>query len=150
MSRMIVIALVLALAGCGGAKAPKQEGHAGHWVIVGHHMPGVSAMSEEQAAAWHGKAIDLSEEVASVAGADTCMRPQYRDRTVSADSLLTIGFKVAPGSVGPLLPPGGTVQITEVTCEGETWYSPGALLIWTSPTTALTPWEGVFFDLEKR
>jgi hypothetical protein len=149
MRQASVFALALLVAGCGGAKTAKQQGHDGHWVIVGHHIPGVAGMSEEKALEWHGKAIDLSPEWA-IAGTDTCMRPQYRDYTVSADSLLTIGFKAAPGSVGPTLPPGGVVPITQITCEGETWYAPGALLIWTSSHTALTPWEGVFFELERR
>jgi hypothetical protein len=57
---------------------------------------------------------------------------------------------IAPGTRGASWPPGATVNVVVTTCDGETWYSPGALIIKTSDKHAFTPWEGVFFELEKK
>lgn len=119
-----------------------------HWVIVGHSAPGVSAMSDADAAHWHGRSIDLGPDLA-IAGPDSCSHPMYESRSAPGDSVVQ-AFNVAPGSLGPSMPPGATVTVLETFCNGETWYSPGAILIKTSATHAFTPWEGVFFELERR
>jgi hypothetical protein len=146
-ARNVMAAFVAILATCSCAKqeaADKVE----HWVIVGHLAPGISAMSDAEAARWHGRSVDLGADLAT-AGPDSCAHPLYDSRPVHADSVLE-SYKIAPGSLGPSLPPGATVTILETSCHGETWYSPGAILIKTSPTHAFTPWEGLFFELERR
>jgi len=142
--------LLAALAGVGGLSCsnPKSDRHVEHWVIVGHLAPGISAMSDADAAKWHGRSIEFGPDEA-IAGPDSCLRPMYESGPAPADSVLE-SFRIAPGSLGPTLPPGATITLRRVTCDGETWYSPGAVVLQISPTRAFTPWEGVFFELERR
>jgi hypothetical protein len=39
--------------------------------------------------------------------------------------------------------------LVEVSCDGAPWVGFGALLIETDPDSALTPWDGVFFELQR-
>jgi hypothetical protein len=144
MKRSIWLVCILALGGC----AAKSSGPGEHWVIVGHRAPGVSTMSDADAAKWHGRSIDFGPDWAC-AGSDTCHRPMYHTGPAPLDSVLA-SYQVAPGSLDPTVPPGATVTLTQVLCDGETWYSPGAVVLRTSPTHAYTPWEGVFFELKPR
>ena len=140
-----LILLALLAGSCAGAPSGSKVEH---WVIVGHAAPGVSAMPDPEAAKWHGRSIDLGPDLA-VAGPDSCVRPMYRRGPAPGDSVAD-AYHIAPGSLGPSWPPGATVTLVETSCDGEPWYSPGALLIETSATHAYTPWEGVFFELERR
>lgn len=148
MTKRFAMLSGMALLGALSCARPSGTSSVEHWVVVGHHAPGISAMTDAEAAQWHGRSIDLGPDLAFV-GTDSCDHPMYASRRAPADSVL-MAFQIAPGSLGPTLPPGAIVTLTEVTCAGETWYSAGALLIKTSPTHAFTPWEGVFFELEKR
>ncbi len=120
----------------------------GDWKIVGHKIPGMSAMSDDEAAKWHGFVLHFEDDVA-YSFADTCTTPRYRRRIVRADSLLGEGFHTTleklewPDTTGQML------AITEVRCGDAAWTAPGGLLIWTAPDRITTPWEGVFFELER-
>ena len=142
---VLVACVAVALVSC--AKAPSDT-KVEHWVIIGHAMPGVSAMSDQDAAKWHGRSIDLGPDLA-IAGPDSCEHPLYESGPAPGDSVMQ-SFNAAPGSLGAAWPPGATVTLLRTFCNGETWYSPGAILIKTSPSHAYAPWEGVFFELERR
>jgi hypothetical protein len=120
----------------------------GDWIIVGHRIPGTSALNDDDARQWHGRVFHYAAGVASSI-ADTCASPSYRRRIVPADSLLGVGFHTTlealewPDTVGQKF------AITEVTCGGESWSAPGAVLIWVTPDKPFTPWDGVFFQLER-
>jgi hypothetical protein len=145
MKRLVVLVLALALCGCARGKS---HGGVEHWVIVGHASPGGAVLPESDAVKWIGRSIELGPDLA-VAGPDSCRRPLYDRGPVPGDSIAQ-ALHIPPGSLGASWPPGATVTIVETSCNGETWYSPGALLIETSPTHAFAPFEGVFFELEKR
>jgi hypothetical protein len=145
MKRLACALALLTLCSCARSSP---ENKTEHWVIVGHAAPGISAMSGADAAKWLGRSVDLGPDLA-VAGPDSCNRPMYERGPAPGDSVLQ-AYNIAPGALGASLPPGATVTLVETSCDGEPWYSPGALLIETSPTHAFTPWEGVFFELEKR
>lgn len=145
MKRILIVLAALALVSCAGKKA---DDGTERWVIVKHVAPGVSAMSETDAAQWHGRAIILGPDLA-IAGPDSCVRPMYHTGPAPADSILQ-AFHVPPGSLGPSLPPQAMVTITQTFCDGETWYAPGALIIRTSEKHAFTPWNGMFFELARR
>jgi hypothetical protein len=120
----------------------------GDWTVVGHRIPGTSAMSDGDAKGWYGRVFHYAEGRAwSVA--DTCAHPAYRRRIVRADSLLGDGFHT---TLEKLAWPDTTNQmlaITEVTCGGEAWSAPGGLLIWVAPDKPYTTWDGVFFELQR-
>jgi len=143
MKRLILMALVA----CSCAR-PSSDSKVEHWVIVGHAAPGVSSMSDADAAKWHGRSIDLGPDLA-VAGPDSCLHPMYHSGPAPGDSVAA-AYGIPPGALGASWPPEATVTILQTFCNGETWYSPGAVLIKTSATHAYTPWDGVFFELERR
>jgi len=145
MNRILIVLAALALTSCAGKKT---DDATERWVIVKHVAPGVAGMSESDAAQWHGRAIILGPDLA-IAGPDSCLHPLYESGPAPADSI-ALAYNIAPGALGPSLPPNATVTVLKTFCNGETWYSPGAVLIKTSPTHAFTPWEGVFFELERR
>ncbi|MGH8242227.1 MAG: hypothetical protein ACRETY_02635 [Steroidobacteraceae bacterium] len=160
-----VVVALLACAGCGqqndggpASKAPEMPGASrpsatspdltGTWTVVGHHMPGISAIGEEDAAARHGQVLRLMPTEAASSN-DRCDAPGYSSREVRADEYLATEYKLEPGSLKPLA---GREQLRlfEVSCNGTPWVGFGALLIEIGAARALTPWDGVFFELERK
>lgn len=158
-------AALLACAGCGQANddrtAPKapdisaasrpSETSAdltGTWTVVGHHMPGISAIGEDEAAARHGQALRLMPTEA-VSSNDRCDAPGYSTREVRADEYLATEYKLGSGSLKPLAGR-DELRLFEVSCNGTPWIGFGALLIEIDAGRALTPWDGVFFELERK
>lgn len=109
-------------------------------------MPGISAMSEADAQAWKGRTVVLAAERA-ISGRDSCTTPAYQASTVPTDSLLDVGFRTTAATLG--LAPGGTVDLTRVSCGGSDWNAAGNLLLHSGPNRAFTVWDGVFFELER-
>ena len=160
-----VVAALLACVGCDRAndertasKAPDMSAASrpstasadltGTWTVVGHHMPGISAIGEDEAAARHGQALHLMPTEA-VSSNDRCDAPGYATREVQAEEYLATEYKLEPGSLKPLA---GREQLRlfEVSCNGTPWIGFGALLIEIDVGHALTPWDGVFFELERK
>ncbi len=119
----------------------------GWWRIVGDSAPGVSALSAADRAAWIGREAQYTDSVARL-GSVSCASPDYLTRTVSADSLLDTGFRLAPGALG--FARGGTVTVTEVSCRREQWSEAGATLYWLTASRAYGVSDGVFFVLERQ
>lgn len=120
-----------------------------HWAIVGHRTPGVSAMSDADATAWHGVVMEFQPAFA-IAGEDTCWQASYTTHTVPADSLLRAGYRLAPHDLGLEDGAGASLGITVTSCGGEKWMTIGGVLLRVSEQRAFTPWDGVFFELERR
>ncbi|MEO8138192.1 MAG: META domain-containing protein [Gemmatimonadota bacterium] len=120
----------------------------GMWTVVGHRAPGVSGMSTAQAETWTGRTLQYGIAEA-IAGADTCMAPSYQHRSVAADSLLSIDFRITPTALG--LPTSGELRLglTKVTCEGKPWMALGGLLLQTADDHAFAVQDGVFFELKR-
>ncbi|MGH7724943.1 MAG: hypothetical protein ACREOU_05895 [Candidatus Eiseniibacteriota bacterium] len=109
----------------------------------------MSAMDDAGARVWHGREMRFGPDLATF-GRDTCHAPAYVFREVSADSLLANDFRLTRGALGLEVAEGGRVGLTDVTCGHDPWIAPGARLLWTGPDRALTMWDGVFFELERK
>ena len=158
----VVIAL-LAAAGCGKsaddplpaaspgtpAAAPAEEAFdpIGTWTVVAHFMPGVSAMNDEAAKAHYGQTLQLTE-TAATSSAEHCATPKYPTREVPSEEFLASEFNLPPESLKPLE---GRDQLTivEISCDGAPWTAFGSLLLVIDAEHAFTPWDGVFFVLER-
>jgi lysophospholipase L1-like esterase len=123
------------------------SGLTGRWTIVGHRIPGVSAMTDAKAAAWHGRTLLLSANEAT-SGKDHCAQPKYAARTAERDRFLAEEFKLQPGSLAPLATR-PRLSILEVSCRGAPWPVMGGRLIEIDADHALAPWDGVFFELTR-
>ena len=118
----------------------------GTWTVTGFRIPGISAMTSEEAAQWKGRTIELSPQSAAT-GAESCATPTYETVTAPADSLLSVDYRIGAAALG--LPAGGTIEVTRVSCSGSDWPSPGGLLLHTGADRAFTVWDGIFFELER-
>lgn len=104
-------------------------------------------MTEVEAAAWHGRIAHYAPELAAF-GADSCRGPSYHSREERADSLLGVGYHVAPSALG--LASRATITLIEVRCDGSPWVAPGGMLLRMSDGTTYTVWDGTFFELRRR
>ncbi len=129
------------------APAPPTSDLTGIWTVIGHRMPGISAMTDADAAAWHGQTLRLTAAEAISPGA-RCDQPAYATRTVARDSLLAGEFRLPPGSLAPLAAFERLILL-EVSCDGAPWAAMGGRLIQIDADRALAPWNGVFFEIER-
>ena len=127
--------------------APRAPDLTGLWTVVTHHMPGISALSNDEAKARYGETVRLTATEAFSAG-ERCDAPTYATRAVRAEEYLATEFKVPPGGLAPLASH-DEVYLMEVSCGGEPWTGFGGLLLTIDVNRALSPWEGVFFELAR-
>jgi hypothetical protein len=118
-------------------------------VVVGHRLLELSAMSAEEATLWNGRTFRYGPSLA-LWGADSCRAPSFRTETAATDSFLAIGFNMNAADLGVNPANLPRIRITEILCAGQEWTGPGGLLLWTGTDRAYTPWDGVFFELERR
>lgn len=155
VSRFSVIPLMLLVPACSNKKGepePIAEEHAtespdptGAWTVVAHRIPGVSAKTEEEATAWHGRVITYAEGHVSSNG-DTCQEATYGFETRPAGRFLGEAYHIAPFTLGIEKE---TIDVMWVGCGGDPWTAPGGVLIWVDDDRAFTPWDGVFFELTR-
>jgi len=120
-------------------------GLAGIWTVVGHHIPGISAMSDAEARAWHGRTLRLT--AAEAISADThCDAPNFVARPAPRDRFLGAEYHLPPGAL-PALASVDPISVLDVSCEGSAWAAMGGRLIGIDADRALAPWDGVFFEL---
>ncbi len=119
----------------------------GIWTVVGHSMPGVSAMNDEKAKSRYGESVRLTRNSAASAG-QRCDAPRYAARTEPTEEYLGKEYKLAPGSLKPLARR-GQVRVMQVACGGNPWSVLGATLIEVDRDRAIAPWDGVFFELAR-
>lgn len=119
----------------------------GEWRIIGHVAPGVSAMSDARAASWTGRAVEFAATFARSPNGE-CLTPSYGDRTESVDALMSGEFGVPPASVA-LVADLDEVDVVEVRCAGTGWGAVGEIVLLLDQRRALTPWDGVFFELRR-
>lgn len=153
MTARIVWFVVLSatVAGCSSEKkeAPEPAGPraapdpAGRWTIVAHRIPGVSAMSDADAAAWHGRVIDITRKRA-ISNGDTCGAIAFGHETRPTARFLGEGYHIAPFALGI---EDTTVGVTWISCGGTNWAAPGGVLIWAHADSVFAPWDGVFFQM---
>jgi hypothetical protein len=119
----------------------------GNWTITAHHIPGVSAMSGSDAAAWHGRVLRLGK-ANLVVGEKHCPTPDYHSHRVDTETFLAKSYHLAPGALEPARGH-ATAIVTETFCGERPWTGLGAVMIGLDDNRALAPWDGVFFELEK-
>src|SRR5262245_43152435 len=119
----------------------------GVWTVVGFHMPGVSAMTEDQARARVGESLRLTDRSA-VSSGGACREPRYATRQVTTESYLADEFKLGQASVPPLAAR-NQLRVMEASCGGVRWTGLGATMLQLDRDHALAPWDGVFFALER-
>jgi hypothetical protein len=127
--------------------APSETDLTGVWTVVGHQSPGISALSDDEAKARYGETVRLTLTEA-VSARFNCDEPMYATSAVPAEEYLATEFKLAPGSLKPL----GSreqVRLMEVSCRGKPWADLGGTLLEIDADRALTPWDGVFFELQR-
>ena len=131
------------------AAAPAEEAFdpIGTWTVVAHFMPGVSAMNDDAAKAHYGQTLQLTETTAT-SSAEHCAAPKYPTRDVPTEAFLASEFNLPPENLKPLE---GRDQLTivEISCDGAPWTAFGSLLLVIDAEHAFTPWDGVFFVLER-
>jgi hypothetical protein len=159
---LAVLAALLASAGCGKnaedpdpATSPKMKaasvaetfGAIGTWTVTGHVTPGVSIMNEDSAKARHGQTLELTETTATSSG-EHCATPKYPTRDVPTEGFLATEFNLPPESLKEFE---GRDQVTivEISCDGAPWTAFGSLLLEIDADHVFTPWDGVFFELER-
>ncbi len=118
----------------------------GEWVIVDHRIPGISALTDEEAARWHGRSVRLGTKSATSHQAK-CRQPRYRHRTALANTLLEDQFRVAPADLE--LRATARLELTEVWCAGVRWTALGWLLVRLPEGRLYTVWNGTFFELQQ-
>lgn len=119
----------------------------GEWTVTGHRIPGVSAINDAQAKAVHGQVLKYTPETAS-SGKDVCPHAGYKTSNEAAGSFLAAGFRVTPQSLG-LQGADAKLNVTEVSCDGVRWTTLGGTLL-QAGKRAFAPWNGVFFELQRR
>lgn len=129
------------------AAAAETPARTGIWTVVGHHLIGTSALDDDQAQARYGETVRLTANAATSSG-QRCDEPRYATRRVPTSSWLASEYQLPPGSLEALA---ASPQITlhEVSCGGTLWAALGARLIEIDSERALTPWDGVFFELAR-
>jgi len=114
------------------------------WIVVSHTFAGVSAIGEDEAKEWYGRALALGSDIATF-GADQCERPAYDRSTASAGSLLVDDFRITPAQLG--LADSASIEVTHVSCAGSPWSSPAGDLYRFADGRAFIVGEGVWFQL---
>lgn len=153
---LVAVAVLLTVAGCGkSAEDPPAASEPagpsfvpmGTWTVVGHSLPGISAMTDDAATARHGQTLQLTETAATSSG-ERCDSPKYPTRSVPTEEFLATEFNLPPESLKPFE---GRDQLTlvEISCDGAPWTAFGSLLLVIDADHVLTPWDGVFFELER-
>ncbi len=118
----------------------------GDWIVVGHRAPGVSAMSDAEAAAWRGRTIHLGTNEA-VAGVDTCRRPAYQQVEAPADSFLAAEYHIRGTDLGLANSAHLRLRVTDVFCGEDRWAVMGSRVLGVSEDHGYAVWDGVFFEL---
>jgi hypothetical protein len=165
--RILAIALaILAVAGCGKREEPaarvddrerKVEPPAskpqppfdplGTWTVTGHSLPGISAMTEGEAQAHDGQTVQFATTEA-LSNGERCAAPKYPARSVDTEEFLATEFNLPPESLKPVAGK-DSVTVVEVSCGDAPWTAFGSLVIAVDADHVLTPWDGVFFELER-
>ncbi len=150
---------IAAALGCGGAErreapvteapdaeAPVTQAPETDWIVAGHRAPGVSAMSDADAKAWHGRAIRFGAAEA-ISNADTCAQAAYQEVDTPADSFLGIQYHIRAVDLGlePLRE--RRLRVIVVSCQGKPWSALGGVVLETAPDRRWAMRDGVFFEL---
>lgn len=162
---LAIAAAVLVLAGCGKREEPPTPIEAkereveppasaeppfdpiGTWTVTGHTFPGISAMTEGEAQAHDRQTVKFAAAEA-LSNGERCAAPKYPARSVETEDFLATEFNLPPESLKPVAGK-DSVTVVDISCDGAPWTAFGSLLIAVDADHALTPWDGVFFELQR-
>ena len=119
----------------------------GTWKVTGYSMPGISAMTESEARAHDGQTVELGTAEA-LSNGERCAAPKYPARSVDTEDFLATEFNLPPESLKPVAGK-DSITVVEISCDDAPWTAFGSLVIAIDADHALTPWDGVFFALER-
>ena len=119
----------------------------GIWTVVGHHMPGTGALSDDEARSRHGETIRLTTSGAT-SGSERCRDPDFSSSRVATDAWLASEYKLARASLKPI-GSRSQIHVMRITCGGSAWTAFGNVVIELDRDHALAPWDGVFFELKR-
>ena len=125
-----------------GCAEPIPKHHLGNWRVTGHQAPGISAMPSDTAATWVGRTAEYSRTRTRF-GTEECDGPRYFPSTLSAEGFAA-EFGVPVHALGLEAP----LMVITVRCR-DGWTGPGTRLLVRNPDLMLTPWDGVFFELQR-
>jgi predicted small lipoprotein YifL len=160
---VVLAAALIVMAGCGKreettapTKVPDAAKSAapeplfdpiGTWTVTGYSMPGISAMTEGEAKAHDGQTVKFAAEEA-LSNGERCAAPKYPGRSVDTEEFLAAEFNLPPESLKPVAGK-DSVTVVEVSCDDAPWTAFGSLVIAIDADHVVTPWDGVFFELER-
>jgi len=119
----------------------------GIWTVVGHHMPGTSALTNDEARARYGETLRLTTSGAT-SGSERCREPGFSSSRVATHAWLASEYKLAQGSLKPI-GSRSQIHVMRVSCGGAPWTAFGAQLLELDRDRALAPWDGVFYELKR-
>ncbi len=119
----------------------------GIWTVVAHHMPGTSAVSNDEARSRYGQTLRLTARSAT-SPSGRCDNPSYATSSVPTDSWLASEFKLARGSLKPLAGR-RQIELMQVRCGSASWTAFGGRLLEIDANRVLAPWDGVFYELTR-
>jgi hypothetical protein len=163
---LAVLVAVVAIAGCGRREAPAKDREAemrdvpspapaaparfdpiGTWKVTGYSMPGITAMTEDEARAHEGQTVELGDAEA-LSNGERCAAPKYPVRSVDTEDFLAAEFNLPPESLKPVAGK-DSITVVEISCDDAPWTAFGSLVIEVDADHVLTPWDGAFFELER-
>ena len=119
----------------------------GIWTVVGHHIPGTSAVTDDDARLRYGQTLRLTTSGATSAG-ERCGEPGYSSSRVATDSWLASEYRLSRGSLKPI-GSRGQIHVMRVSCAGSPWNAFGNVLLELDRDRALAPWDGAFYELRR-
>ena len=115
----------------------------GRWVVEGNIAPGISALSDEEAASWDGAVLSLDRQHVSF-GEYGCTSPRFETKEVSRTDFEE-EFRVSGQVLGLSR---DAVCSTRISCEDASPF-PGSLLLHAEDHLLLF-WDGVYFRVWRR
>ncbi|MEZ4518201.1 MAG: hypothetical protein R3C44_15730 [Chloroflexota bacterium] len=145
----LVAGLIVLLAGCSTADStsPIGDDRPTDWTIVGYRIPGISAMTNEQAQTYHDRPIQFRSDEA-VSGDERCAEPVYEINEEPAFDYLVINYNLRAEDLGLNFVAGDTVEVMQIACGDQPWVTLGSTVLWDRPGHGYAVFDGVFFELE--
>lgn len=126
------------------AIAEANEWYLGNWELTEVKYPNITAMTDEEAAAYIGRTIFYGKDSAQLID-NTCNNPVYKTEVETDGDFLT-GRRFPLESLEIDRP---SVEILKVECSSGR-YAPGLSVIKKDENTGYISWDGAYFKITKR
>lgn len=126
------------------AVAIANEWYLGDWELTEVKFPHISAMTEEEAAAYIGRTIHYGQHSVQLIN-DSCSNPVYKINIIMAGDFLTSNrFHLESLEIDR-----PSVELLEVKCASG-GYAPGLSIIKKDDNTGYISWDGAYFQITKQ